>query len=211
MHKIFFILIPVFILFGINPCLAQKTIQKEFSTEGIKTLIIRDDAIFKLNIESSQTNSIKVIAHSYGENSENVVIEEKLRDKALYISTGFSPYFEKINDKLAANKVMSIEMEITLPKQMSVQIESKIASVTASGNYKNVDIGLGEGSCTLKNFSGNAMLLTKHGNITVFAQDRVKGTAFSRRGKVENKLPKQGKYAIKAESINGSIFLFQTE
>lgn len=209
MPKLFFIL--SFLFFGSHYCVAQKTIQKEFSAKAIETLVIQDDAVFKITIQTAETSFIKVVVNVAGENSESVVIEKKLQNNALIISTGFTPYFEIINDKLAANKVLSIEMEITVPPRISLQLKSKIASVTATGDFKNVEIGLDEGSCVLNDFSGNAILLTKLGNITVYAEDQVSGTGFSRHSEVKNMLPENGKFHIEAESINGSISLLQTK
>lgn len=200
-----------FIFFGSNICSAQKVLQKEFTAEGIETLVIQDDAVFKISVKTEKSNSIKVLVKIAGENSESVILEEKFQHGELDLSTGFTPFFEKINDKLAANKVLSIEMEIVVPPQISLRLKSKIASVIATGNYKNVEIGLDEGSCVLKDFSGNAILLTKLGNITVYAKDEVSGTGVSRHSEVKNTLPKKGKFHIEAESINGAISLLQME
>lgn len=209
MRQIFFIIATIFI--GINSVMAQKTIQKELSTEGIHTLSIADDAIFKIEIQSSEETSIKIALHISGEHSESIIIEEKISEGILSLKTGFVPFFILENDKLAAHKVMALEMKIILPKKMVVEIKSKLATVNANGAFKNLNISLENGGCVLTDFKGNAHLKTVAGNIAVHAQNGVSGKATSKHGTVENNLSNIGKFFVEAESINGSIMLLQTK
>ncbi|MDC8000955.1 hypothetical protein POV26_07895 [Aequorivita todarodis] len=209
MFKTLFII--VFIFFGSYSIMAQKTIQKEFSSEGIKTLSIADDAIYKITIQSSEESILKISAHISGEHSESVIIEEKIADGILSLKTGFAPFFKMENDKLAAHKVMAIELKITVPEKMAVEIKSKLASVYTDGIYKNLTISLENGNCVLNDFLGNAQLKTIAGNITVQAQNNVSGKAISKNGTVENNFLNKGKFFVEAESINGNISFLQTK
>ena len=74
MYRLCFILIVIF--FGSNYVTAQKTIKKEFSAEGINTLSIVDDAVFKITINSSEGKDIKLSVQISGEHSEDIIIEE---------------------------------------------------------------------------------------------------------------------------------------
>ena len=205
------ILIVSFFLFSIAICNAQKVIEKEFSSKEINMLSIVDDAIFKIEIQSSENSTIKISAHISGENSESIIIEEKIVDGILSLKTGFAPFFSLENDKLAAHKVMAIELKITVPSTISVEIKSKLASVFANGTYKNLAVSIENSNCDLQNFSGNAHLKTISGNITVIANNTVSGIAVSKNGIVKNELSKNGKFLVEAESINGSISLLQTK
>ena len=205
------IVIVSFFLLSIAVCKAQKVIEKEFSSEEIYKLSIVDDAIFKIEIQSSENSTIKISAHISGENSESIIIEEKIVDGILSLKTGFAPFFSLENDKLAAHKVMAIELKITVPSTISVEIKSKLASVFANGTYKNLAVSIENSNCDLQNFSGNAHLKTISGNITVIANNTVSGIAVSRNGIVKNELFKNGKFLVEAESINGSISLLQTK
>ena len=77
------IVIVSFFLLSIAVCKAQKVIEKEFSSEEIYKLSIVDDAIFKIEIQSSENSTIKISAHISGENSESIIIEEKIVDGIL--------------------------------------------------------------------------------------------------------------------------------
>lgn len=200
-----------FLVFGSTFCYAQKVIQKKFPSEEISEFSITDNAIFKIEIQSSEESTITVSAHISGEHAENIIIEEKIVDGTLFLKTGFAPFFTFENDKLAAHKIMAIELKITVPKTIAVEIKSKLASVNFNGNIKNLRINLENGNCTLTNFSGNAQLKTIGGNITAQTQKNVSGNAISKNGTVENNLSSKGKFLIAAESINGSISLLQTK
>ncbi len=209
MRQIFFIIVILF--FGSYCCMAQKTIQKEFDSEGIQKLSIADDAIFKITVQSSEESTIKVSAHISGEHFESIIIEEKIVDSTLFLKTGFAPFFTLENDKLAAHKMMAIEVELTVPKKLAVEVNSNLASVIATGTFKSLSISLENGNCILNDFFGNAQLKTIAGNIAVLAQKNVSGKAISKNGTVENNLLNKGKFFVEAESINGNISLLQTE
>jgi hypothetical protein len=209
MRQIFFIIVILF--FGSYCSLAQKTIQKEFDSEGVQKLSIADDGIFKITVQSSEETVIKVSAHISGEHFESIIIEEKIVDGTLSLKTGFAPFFTLENDKLAAHKVMAIEVELTVPKKLAVEVNSNLASVIATGTFKSLSISLENGNCILNDFFGNAQLKTIAGNIAVLAQKNVSGKAMSKNGTVENNLLNKGKFFVEAESINGNISLLQTE
>ncbi len=106
---------------------------------------------------------------------------------------------------------MAVEVKLIIPKEISIEIKSKLASVFASGSYKNLAVSIESVNCELRNFSGNAHLKTVNVNITVFANSIVSGKAISKNGIVENELSSGGKFLIEAENINGSISLLQTK
>jgi putative adhesin len=209
MRQIFFIIAIVFL--ELKSSVAQKTIHKEFSSDGIKALSIVDDAIFKITIHSSEEKEIKLSVHISGEHSEDVIIEENLKNNKLSLKTGFSPFVFLEDDKLAAHKVLAVEIVLIVPNTISVEVKSKLASIFANGNFKALAVSLENSNCELRNFSGNAHLKTKDGNINVVAESGVSGIAISINGTVENMLPKRGKFTVQAESVNGNIRLLQTK
>ncbi|WP_347373471.1 hypothetical protein [Aequorivita sp. Q41] len=209
MAKTFYTIL--FLIFGSSFCAAQKVIQKEFSSNEIHAISIKDDAIYSINVEATERKTVLLAVYISGEHSESVVIEERLSDGTLALNTGFMPFFTLENDKLAAHKVMAIEIKLTVPKTISVVLKSKLASLETKGAIKDLAVFLQDGNCTLIDYSGNAHLKTRNGNITVHAQKTVSGSAISENGTVENLLLKNGEYIIEAESINGNIWLLQTK
>lgn len=209
MRYFFFIL--TFLYFGNLYCVAQKVIEKEFSAAGLHSLFIEDDAIFNIKITATERESIKLKVRISGENSEAIIIEESYSEGKLSLKTGLLPFFSFQNDKLAAHKVIAVEMEILIPNTISIEVKSKLASLETIGPLANLAVFLYNGNCISNNFSGNAHIKTVNGNITVQAATNVLGFAISENGKVENLLKNNGKFILEAESINGNIMLLQTK
>lgn len=203
--------ITVTFLFVLAESSAQKVLEKEFNASGFNTLILDSDTVFTVRLSSEKTDKIRINTHVEGEYHENVVVNTSEENKTLTVTTGYSPFFEKENDKLAAHKVIAIDMVITVPETMKVEVHSKIASVIGEGTFNNVFVALENGTCHLKNYTGNATLYTKQGAIEVYASPAVSAKAISKKGNIKNELPKHGKYKIKAESITGSITLLQNK
>ena len=207
-QKIIFIF--VFTLL-VSDSFAQKIIEREFDATMFSAIEINSETVFKITISSEDVNKIKIRTSVEGENFENIVLSIKEENNFLKIQPEYSPYFEAKNDKLAAHKVLSIEMEIIVPENFKVRIKSSLASVKATGKFFSVEVLLGLGNCLLENFSGDANLKTNEGFIKVFAHNSVFGVAFSKKGKVVNELNKKVKYSLKAESFEGDISLFLIE
>ncbi|MDC8002543.1 hypothetical protein POV27_00640 [Aureisphaera galaxeae] len=197
----------IFVVFLALPGKAQKVIQRSLDAEGIKKLEITSDQVFLIKLEAKDTETIEIKTLVEGENYENVVLSVEEKEGVLRVKTGYTPYFEGANDKLAAHKVISIEMTLIIPENLSVFVSSFIASVQATGFFENLYTGLNNGNCTLQDFLGNAQLNSRNGFIHVTAEAGVMGTAHSQRGKVNNSLPKTGWYEVTAQSVNGDVIL----
>lgn len=191
--------------------ISQKILEKQFDASEITQLSIYSEMISKLTIDSEKTDKITIITKVAGEHSENVLVTSSEDFKTLKIGTAYSPYFIAENDKLAAHKVISIEMQMTVPEFINIDVETKIASVEVSGTYANFKASLEYGNCNLNDFLGNADLKSLHGNIIAYAGKNTLGKAFSQKGTVINHLLAKGKYSILAESREGDISLYQTK
>ena len=207
-HSIFIIL-----LIGITyNSFAQKIIERKIDAASISLIEINSDDVFNIIITSEDITKVIIKTNIVGENFENVLLSIKENNGQLSIAPEYSPYFEAKNDKLAAHKVIAIEMELIVPENIEIIINSSLASLKASGKYVSVKALLGTGNCILENFNGDALINTKQGFIKVFAHKSVYGgIAISKKGTVTNELTTKGKYRIEAESFEGDISLFLIE
>ncbi len=192
-------------------CFSQKTIEKEIDATLINSIEINSDLVNSITVFSSNTNVIKVTTKIEGEHYENVILSLIEKDHKLYINPDFTPFFEADNDKLAAHKVQSIEMNLLIPERLELSIKSKIASVQSNGSFNSIFVILENGNCTLREFIGNAVIKTNIGFIAVYAKEKIFGEALSKKGIIINNLSENinSKYRIFAESKVGSISLFQ--
>ncbi len=186
---------------------AQKEIEKHWDATGIDTLWISSDQVYNVKIKSGDNGIIDLLTSIEGEYFESVTVDTKIISRTLKIDTGFSPFFKPKNDKLAAHKVLSIEMTLQVPENLAVVIRSKSASVRFEGNISFLETALDNGNCELSRFRGNARLYSISGDITVDALTNVGGRAISEEGSLYNELELEGVYFIEATSKQGSISL----
>ena len=190
---------------------AQKIIEKSWDGEGIERINVVSDQIFNIKIVSDESETIDVIAKIEGEHSENVVLNVSEDKSTLSLSTGYSPYFKLANDKLAAHKVISIEIELHIPENLQVFVKASIASVETNGSFEEIHLELGNGNCLLKDFEGGAHINTRNGNITVYARETVSATGKTKTGTLQNELLTGGVFSIMAQSVNGDITLLKSQ
>ncbi len=192
--------------------LGQKTIQKSYPGEGIGQILIEGSGVFNIKVSARDTPTIMVKSQVNGEGFENILLQLKDKNGTLVLGHNYTPFFEPPNDKLAAHKVLAIEMELVIPLDLNVSILSNLASVEGSGSFKELRIGLDKGMIALIDFSGNAHLSTKEGDIKVEALALSIGAkATSKNGLVVNQLGTAGKFKMIVESVNGDITLLKSQ
>lgn len=163
---------------------AQKRGEQIVDAQDIQSIHINSDLIFKIKISAQPTDKIILNTIIDGETSTSTLVHVNIADTRLEITTGRLPDYSPFNDKLSAHKVLSIELDLIIPQNLSVNIRSTLAEVTLAGHYKDVAIGLGRGGfigedlrfreSVITTISGNISLLLS--KATVVASSR-NGTA----------------------------------
>ena len=201
----------ILILLLCSKSFSQKIIEKEIAANHYNNIEISSDKIHHIHLISTDINTISIITRIEGQDHESVVLSLLENNNILFIKPDTPPFFKSINDKLAAHKVQSIEIELKLPKQLGITINSKIASLTSTGSFNFVVTSLEQGNCTLTNFEGNANLSSKSGFINVSSKANVQGDARSKSGFIINELSDnlRSNYKIIAETKDGDISLIQ--
>lgn len=201
----------VLFVFFFFEAISQKIVEKQLDATRFERISVTSDWINTLTIATEATDQIRIVSKVVGENCENVIITTSEENKTLKIGTSYSPFFIPENDKLAAHKVMSVAIAITIPNFLFVEVNTPLASISGVGNYSNFQANLENGDCELIDFLGNASIITRQGNIKVLAKEQVSGRAFSTNGSVINYLPGKAEYTIIAESRDGDVSLLQTK
>jgi hypothetical protein len=207
-NRIFCIVAILFLSSEIN---AQKTVQKQWEGSAVDTILISSDEIYSVRINSEATENITLTTRVEGEFSESIIVKEFISGRTLQIDLGVSPYFNPKNDKLAAHKVISVEMTLVIPNRLAVIVHSMNASVNANGSIRFLETALENGHCVLSNFKGDARLFSSSGDIFAATQPGVGGRGISKNGQLKNELTLEGDYFIEARSLNGSVSLVRQE
>ncbi|PWI31058.1 hypothetical protein DI383_04065 [Flavobacteriaceae bacterium LYZ1037] len=163
-----------------------------------------------MTIKTAKTKDISIESFVEGENSEHVVLVTHLQNNQLQVSSVYQPLFVADDDKRSVHKLISIELTILIPEHLNIIITSNIASVFITGSYNQVTTELINGSFQSKNFQGNLLVNTIHGDIHV-ATNLVTVQASSKHGDVKQEVLTQGSREILLNSINGNITVTKTE
>ena len=164
-----------------NCLFSQKRSEQTFDRQDIKTLLINSNAIFKISITAQPVQEISIQTITDGETYESSLLHTKIIDQRLEITTGRTPDFTPFNDKLSAHKVLSIELDITIPQDLNIDIYSTLAEVSLKGRYKELQINLGRGGLigrdirfresVINTISGNVALTTKRADVTASSRN----------------------------------------
>lgn len=191
--------------------LSQKTLEKQIPASGIEGIFIDTDLVFDIKIETERTaDDIKIHTEVEGETFDTLLIQTEIKNGILEIHTARSPSFKKIDDKLAAHKVLSIILHLTIPENLNIEVASALASVTASGNYNYVNFNLSSGNCFLKTFRGSGIVNTERGNIIAHIFDQAI-EASTRNGKLDIAETTTTTATLKLRSIDGDIKVIRSK
>ncbi|WP_405203273.1 hypothetical protein [Dokdonia sp. LLG6352-1] len=185
---------------------AQKRLSQTYDATAIKELYIHSNEIFKIKITTGEVREITVATIIDGETFASTMLNTSTNDGVLKITTGKTPDYIPYNDKLAAHKVMAIELEIIIPRGLDVSIYSTLASVDTYGKLGQVRIDLGRG-----HFKGEEFRFRESGKINTISgsiyisSNLVNVTAQSRNGKIDIP-PTQAEGPLLAiKSIHGDV------
>ncbi|MEQ3663301.1 MULTISPECIES: DUF4097 family beta strand repeat-containing protein [unclassified Olleya] len=198
------------LLIAITSVCAQKSTEKIWNADVINTIVIDGENVFNITVSNSPSNTILLKVKIEGEHANQLVMVDSIVNKQLYISSSFQPLFVKDNDKLSAHKVMSVEYQLFVPKNIKLEIKSNIGSVDLVGTYLSVFIELNQGNCNLKQFLGNASINTVNGDINI-ETDHAKVEAFTKTGQIALTQFKFLKYNLNCHTINGDIKITKTK
>ena len=189
---------------------AQKQTTEVFQAGEISAIEIAGDEIYKVTVHTAPVETISIKTNADGEYFNDISLDSRTKGNTLFLDSRFREILQSGYDKLSAHKVFAMEIDLEIPEDMSIKINSNVASVFMDGAYKDVLIQSKTGSSFLRNFRGNAVVNTYDGNIEVTTSN-AKITAESRHGSVD--LPENygGSNKIILVSINGNIKVQETK
>lgn len=189
---------------------AQKTTVEVIDAQHITAIQFDSEEVYKITVKTAPVDEISLKTHTEGEYYNNISLDREINGSTLYLKSRFRESLQGGFDKLSAHKIFVMEVELTIPEDLEVEITSNIGSVYMTGTYSNVFLELKTGSAYLDNFLGNAVINTFDGNIEVQSPS-ISVKAESRHGAVEVPIIAQGVHHLKLKSINGNIKVTETK
>src|SRR5690606_17489233 len=103
---------------------AQKETLHTLDAEGITSIVLSADEIFKITLTTAPVDQISIKAHSDGEYFNQISLDEEVRGETLYLTSRFREILQSGYDKLSAHKVFAMEIVLEIPEGLSVDIGS---------------------------------------------------------------------------------------
>ena len=203
-------LIFVSLLFFSLNCFSQKEVSQVLDAGNINNIVLSSDEIFRITIKTAPVHTISITSQADGEYFNDISLDSEIKGKTMYLKSRFPEALQGGFDKLSAHKVFAMEVKLEVPENMSVEINSNVASAFLVGEFDDVLVQLKSGSFYSKNFSGNAIINTFDGNINLTTSNALID-AESRHGKVLLPHFAGGTHKIKLMSINGDIEVSETK
>lgn len=187
----------------------QKGMQRIMDASKISAIDIAGNTMFKIIISTKPVQTIALDLQVQGENNEQIVLQTRQENDTLFIGSAYQPLFLKPDDKLAAHKKISIELTLQIPENLTVNITSDIASVTATGQYKYMTAELLNGHFLAQQFKGSLQVDTLHGNI-MLQTNAGNLEMHTKKGFIESDDIPFGIHEIMLNSVNGNITVTKT-
>lgn len=200
----------LFVFFTLVHAHGQKLVRKAYIGPRTETIQIDAQYCYRIDLKTASSDEVQVTASMEGEYAKDLVVTIKQSGTTAMISAGFQPLFVNPNDKLSAHKVVSIALEISVPEYKNVDVFGTNTNLYATGKYKDLNVTLSDGRCTLENVSEAVSVTTQKGDILLYAPS---GTivAESTYGKVEKEIIPFGDNQFVLKTIEGDIFLTKTK
>ena len=189
---------------------AQKVTREVLTVEDLEKIVFSSDEIYKISVSTKPGNEVIITTRTEGEYFNDIDLQRDLQNKTLFLNSQFREILQNGFDKLSAHKVFSMEVELQVPEDLILEINSNLASVYLSGSYKRVLVQLKNGSCYLDDYIGEAVINTFNGNILGTARS-IDVEATSRHGEVVTPKNPYGNHKLVLTSINGDIKISQTK
>ncbi|MEO0526879.1 MAG: DUF4097 family beta strand repeat-containing protein [Bacteroidota bacterium] len=199
------------VVFGFLCChfaCAQKIVKKTIIDHHTSFVQIEAANCFEITMQTSKTKEMVVEATIDGEYKKDLLLNIGKKGTTAIVNTSFQPNFIDPNDKLSAHKVIAIALNITIPENRNVQVYGTSCNVTATGLYKNLDIRLDDGMCTLNNVGYEIKVATQSGDIHArsSAADIDRSSKY---GKIFEEVIPYGENHFELNTVTGDIHLMK--
>ncbi|RXG18134.1 hypothetical protein DSM03_101813 [Leeuwenhoekiella aestuarii] len=210
MFKPHFLLCLGFLFAVLNSVYSQKQILYTQPATDLEGVFVNSDEVFQIHVTSTNTNAIELKAEIEGETFETVLLDAHVENRLWIINIKRAPGFQKIDDKLAAHKVLSVVLKIKMPQNKEFWVDSSLASVELTGVFKFINLNLSSGDCKLKAFRGSGTINTLRGDIEVETENN-QIEAITRHGKLHVENNAYGSQHLNLKSVDGDIRVTQSE
>lgn len=202
----------VYILFlfcGLIPVNAQRILTKSIPQKHGQVFHINASNSYHLNLRTVNSPIISVKAVAEGEYENDVLLNLFEEGSDIFIGVDFHPDRKNRNDKLGAHKILSVSMDIEVPRSSHVFLIGNSATLSLAGTYQKLNVNLIEGRCELRDIYGEIEVITQKADIELLTSFGVVDAKTEYGVLKEAKIP-LGPATYRLRSSSGNILIIES-
>lgn len=160
--------------------------------------------VFTIKLHTTEEHQIRIQTSSEGEYASHFVITEKHINSTLNFEGKIAFTFPNHQDKLSAHKLHAIVVNIWVPENLNIVIQTDIGNVSASGKHESLLIETVSGDSYLAQLSGLIKVDTLSGDISLAADKGLVSTT-TNSGKIDAVSLPPGESTFELKTNKGNI------
>ena len=199
------------LVFCLQTTLAQRQVIKDVDASGMQEISVLLRDIASLKVTTNTQDKVLIWATIAGEFATDIVVQLDTSVNPWQLTTDYRPGFKTVDDKLSAHKVVSIELELSIPQDRGIFVGALSGHVELNGRFNTAELLLVDGNIKLTNYFGQGVFKTKYGNIYGTFLDGMWATAKAPKGTIINQIKALGVQKIATVANRGDITLLKAK
>jgi DUF4097 and DUF4098 domain-containing protein YvlB len=194
--------------------LSTQTVFSQYRTSfniqdnSIKVVLFEAQQVSLITIATSKESIFNFSSASEGSYKNDLYFDYEVSSDTLIIKSIYPKKLEFGDNKMTSMQEFSVSVKLTMPNNLKLIIDSEIASIEGSGNFRNLYINTKSGNCKLTNFVGNANINSFDGRIYIETK-QAKVQAKSQKGDIDISSALVENYLLNLRTVNGNIEVIQ--
>ena len=188
---------------------SQNQREETFIPTKIKQVSIKGNHLYKINIIGHTKNKVVLKSYLEGEYQNAYEVINYIVKDTLFIQLVESAFSTIEDDKRNAQKLIVASIELHLPNNLNLDIDSNIASVEIEGNFNNAYINLHDGFCHIKGHVNTLNAKSIYGHIKAHT-NQAKIRAETNYGEIQLSPFKEATNIWNLKTIYGDITVLNT-
>lgn len=182
----------------------------DIQDKNIKVVYFRADQVSEIQMQTYNQNHIQLQSKSEGSYKSELYFNYQISQDSLIINSVYPKPLEYGHNKMTSTQVFSVNVNLSLPDNVRLIIDSSLTSFYGRGRLTYLQINTKSGHCYFEGFLNKASINTYNGSVNLNIQDaKVEGN--SQNGSVEifDFIDQLNEIVVK--TVNGDIKVTQIE
>ena len=189
--------------------LGQNKSEFFLENKSIKHVMFEAKQIAKIYAETGPNSTFMFESSAESTYKNELYFDYSITNDSLIITDIYPKHLEFGSNKMTSTQIFSVEVWLKIPKDLSLSIDSKYASIAVNGEFKNLFVNTKSGTCSLNIVNTDANVSTYSGDIMIKTADAAVD-AESQNGKLNITAFELKRHRLKLKSVDGDIIVKST-